>query len=141
MADTEIDVSMGRCDGCGTHLGPLYKLSLGKDFFDRPYDRLSPSADRSPKWYCATCSLQKNLQRDFRDIQEELAKWNAGQRSELDHSDQLERARLRLQEITLLVDKADANAPFLTRNDVIGVMEDLAKHLSPGSPQRDATRT
>ena len=60
------------CDGCGTEQAPLMKLSLGKDFFGRPYDRLSPASDTSPKWYCDACSMYKNLQRDFRDIQAEV---------------------------------------------------------------------
>src|SRR5437899_1430519 len=42
----------GKCDGCGAADVPLMKISLGRDFFGRVYDRLSPSADLSPKWYC-----------------------------------------------------------------------------------------
>ena len=54
--------------------GPLTKFSLGKDFFGRPYDRLSPLSDHNPKWYCDPCSMHKNLQRDFRDIRAEFDK-------------------------------------------------------------------
>jgi hypothetical protein len=77
----------------------LLKLSLGKDFFGRTYDRLSPSSDQSPKWYCEPCSLQKNLQRDFRDIRTEFDKLSSGQPSELATAEQLQRAHLRLREL------------------------------------------
>jgi len=99
----ESRVTAGQCDGCGSERGPFFKLSMGKDFFGRSYDRLSPSADQSPKWYCESCSMQKNLQRDFRDIREELNKLSAGQRSELADGEQLQRARLRLHEIFALL--------------------------------------
>ena len=63
-----MDSAAGSCNACGATGTALMKLSLGKDFFGRTYDRLSPSTDQSPKWYCEGCSMQKNLQRDFRDI-------------------------------------------------------------------------
>ena len=63
-----MDSAAGSCNACGATGTALMKLSLGKDFFGRTYDRLSPSTDQSPKWYCESCSMQKNLQRDFRDI-------------------------------------------------------------------------
>src|SRR2546426_11875252 len=47
----------------------IYTLSL-HDALPIFYDRLSPSADLSPKWYCERCSVEKNLQRDFRDIKD-----------------------------------------------------------------------
>ena len=37
----------GKCDGCGATDVPLMKISLGRDFFGRVYDRLSPSADQA----------------------------------------------------------------------------------------------
>lgn len=104
MADeAESQSSAGRCDGCGTDRGPLFKLSMGKDFFGLTYDRLSPSTDQSPKWYCEPCSMHKNLQRDFRDIRGEVEKLSAGQRSQLADAEQLQRARLRLHEIFALL--------------------------------------
>src|SRR5688572_32789707 len=100
-------VSVGRCDGCGTERGPFVKLSLGKDFFGRSYDRLSPSTDQSPKWYCESCSMQKNLQRDFRDITAEIDKLGTGQGSHLSTPDEFQRAGLRLREIVALLDATE----------------------------------
>ena len=42
----------GSCNACSAAGAPLMKFSLGKDFFGRSYDRLSPASDQSPKWYC-----------------------------------------------------------------------------------------
>ena len=97
-----MDTSQKSCHACGTVGSPLMKYSLGKDFFGRPYDRLSPSSDQSPKWYCANCSMHKNLQRDFRDIRAEYDKLNAGQGSALCNHDEFHRATVRLQEITAI---------------------------------------
>lgn len=113
------------CDGCRTQQAPLQKLSLGKDFFGRPYDRLSPSSDVSPKWYCGSCSMHKNLQRDFRDIQAELATWAEGAPSQMEDPGQLQRARLRLREISLLLDQAGGRSPFLDGATVATVRSDL----------------
>ena len=96
-------VSVGRCDGCGAERGPFVKVSLARDFFGRSYDRLSPSSDQSPKWYCESCSMQKNLQRDFRDIKAELEKLNGGQPSELAAPERLQHSRLRLHEIAAIL--------------------------------------
>jgi len=104
VADGQTGFSAGQCDACGTERGPLMKLSLGKDFFGRAYDRLSPSSDQSPKWFCESCSMQKNLQRDFRDIRAEFEKLRAGQLSEITGADQLQRAHLRLREIATILD-------------------------------------
>jgi hypothetical protein len=103
MADSTAPIPAVRCDACGADRGPLMKLSLGKDFFGRTYDRLSPSSDASPKWYCEPCSMQKNLQRDFRDIKAEIDKLHSGQGSALTAADQLQRAQLRLREIQALL--------------------------------------
>ena len=64
-------VSTGRCDGCGVEDTPLIKVSLAKDFFKRPYDRLLPQQDPNPRWFCSDCSEVKKLQRDYRDIKAE----------------------------------------------------------------------
>ena len=66
------------CQSCGSPSSPLTKLSLGKDFFGRPYDRLSPSSDQNPRWYCTSCSLHKDFQRDFRDILSEFDNCDLG---------------------------------------------------------------
>ena len=118
------------CDACGTDQAPLMKLSLGKDFFGRPYDRLSPSSDASPKWYCDACSTYKNLQRDFRDIQAEARKWSEGGHSEMDDPGHVERARLRLREIGILLDKAGGNSPLLKPSDVNALIRDIEARLS-----------
>ena len=114
-------VSVGRCDGCGTDRGPFVKLSLGKDFFGRSYDRLSPSSDQSPKWYCESCSMHKNLQRDFRDIKAEVEKLHAGQPSELSAPERLQRSRLRLREIAAVL-AGQASASRLIDADAVNTL-------------------
>ena len=113
------------CQACGTAGGPLTKFSLGKDFFGRSYDRLSPSSDQNPKWYCAPCSVHKNLQRDFRDIRAEFDKLCAGQGSELSKGDEYRRASLRLQEIMAIWRGTQQPSPFISGDDVTLLMERL----------------
>jgi hypothetical protein len=124
-------VSVGRCDGCGTGRGPFLKLSLGKDFFGRSYDRLSPSSDQSPKWYCETCSMQKNLQRDFRDIKAELEKLNGGQPSELGTLEQLQRSRLRLREIAAILAGQTSGSRLIDADDVNTLIQRLQERPAP----------
>ncbi|HSF68025.1 MAG TPA: hypothetical protein VLA67_11430 [Nitrospiraceae bacterium] len=113
-----MDFAAGSCNACGVTGVALMKLSLGKDFFGRVYDRLSPSTDQSPKWYCEGCSMQKNLQRDFRDILGEFDKLTASQGSILSTQEEFQRASLRLREIsTILIGVAD-HSQFLTVADV-----------------------
>jgi hypothetical protein len=100
-------------------------MSLGKDFFGRAYDRLSPSFDQSPKWYCESCSMHKNLQRDYRDIRSELEKLTGGQASELHSSEQLQRAHLRLREIAALLDGRVGSSSLLNATDVSQLMQRL----------------
>lgn len=113
------------CQACGATGGPITKLSLGKDFFGRPYDRLSPLSDQNPKWYCASCSMHKNLQRDFRDILSEFDKLRAGQESELSKGDGFRRASLRLQEIMAIFKGTQQQSPFLSGQDVTLLIERL----------------
>jgi hypothetical protein len=94
------------------------KLSLGKDFFGRVYDRLSPSSDQSPKWYCESCSMQKNLQRDFRDIRAEYDRLAAGQQSELSRPETFQRAALRLREISAILSGSTGQSTLLSAEDV-----------------------
>jgi hypothetical protein len=108
----------GSCNACGAAGTTLMKLSLGKDFFGRAYDRLSPSSDQSPKWYCESCSMQKNLQRDFRDIRAEFDKLTAGQASELSKAETFQRAALRLREIAAIIGATSDRSPFLAAPDV-----------------------
>ena len=108
----------GSCNACGATGTALMKLSLGNDFFGRTYDRLSPSTDQSPKWYCEGCSMQKNLQRDFRDIVGEFDKLTAGQGSILSAQEEFQRASLRLREIVAILAGVAGHSPFLTAADV-----------------------
>jgi hypothetical protein len=101
------------------------KLSLGKDFFGRPYDRLSPSADQSPKWYCESCSMQKNLQRDYRDIRGEFEKLKQRDGSMLDRPEELQRAQLRLREIVTLLSASVAPQAMLAPGEVAQLLEDI----------------
>ena len=120
-----MDSTAGSCNACGATGTALMKLSLGKDFFGRTYDRLSPSTDQSPKWYCEGCSMQKNLQRDFRDISTETDKLVAGQTSELSKSDEFQRATLRVREIVALLDSARTLSPLLASGEVARLLERL----------------
>ena len=120
-----MESAAGSCNACGATGTALMKLSLGKDFFGRAYDRLSPSSDQSPKWYCEGCSMQKNLQRDFRDISAETDKLVAGQTSELSKSDEFQRATLRVREIIALVDAAQTQSALLASGEVNRLLERL----------------
>jgi hypothetical protein len=123
-------MSAGRCDGCGAAGVSLVKLSLGRDFFGRVYDRLSPSTDQSPKWYCEPCSMHKNLQRDFRDIKAEFQKWQRGEVSELASPDNLQKARLRVHEITSILAGQPGKPQLLDVTDVRGLMTQLPVHVA-----------
>jgi hypothetical protein len=124
------------CNACGATAKPLMKLSLGKDFFGRPYDRLSPSTDQNPKWYCETCSMQKNLQRDFRDIRTEFEKHSSGQSSAIGRADELQRASMRVREIAAILESIQGRSPFLDPAEVRTLMEHLQaqSQSAPVSP-------
>jgi hypothetical protein len=109
------------------------KLSLGKDFFGRTYDRLSPSSDASPKWYCESCSMQKNLQRDFRDIKAEFDKLHGGQASALAAADQLQRAHLRLREIQALAGGQVSGSRLVDPADVATLLQRVQGYAGSAS--------
>ena len=113
-----MDSASGSCNACGATGTALMKLSLGKDFFGRTYDRLSPSTDQRPQWYCEGCSMQKNLQRDFRDILGEFDKLTVGQGSILSTQEEFQRASLRLREIATILAGMVGHSSFLTAADV-----------------------
>ena len=119
------------CQACGASGGSLMKFSLGKDFFGRPYDRLSPSSDQHPKWYCPICSMHKNLQRDFRDIRAEYDKLSAGQGSELTKGDEFLRSSIRLREMITILGSAQNQSPLLKDQDVRLLMERLNTATMP----------
>lgn len=118
-----METATGSCNACGASGTALMKLSLGKDFFGRPYDRLSPSTDQSPKWYCESCSMQKNLQRDFRDIRAEFDKLAAGQSSELSQTDMFQRATIRLREVATILGSHAGGSALLSSQDVAELIE------------------
>ena len=126
-----MDLSIGSCHGCQADAGPVIKYSLGKDFFGRSYDRLSPSADQNPKWYCEICSMHKTLQRDFRDIRTEYDKLSAAQASELSKGEEFRRAFLRLREILTIVNAHPGQSPFLNAGEVQLLMERLNTATMP----------
>src|SRR2546426_12091433 len=98
----------------------IYTLSL-HDALPIFYDRLSPSSDLSPKWYCERCSVEKNLQRDFRDIKGEFEKLTKGAASVLGQADQLGRATLRLKEIAAML-AVDALKPTLLKPEAVAAL-------------------
>ena len=118
-----MDGLAGSCNACGISSTALMKLSLGKDFFGRSYDRLSPSTDQSPKWYCEQCSMHKNLQRDFRDIRAEFDKLAAGQSSELSSADTFQRATIRLREIAAILSSTAGQSTLLASPEVKQLIE------------------
>jgi hypothetical protein len=126
-----MDLATGSCHACQSSTGSVIKYSLGKDFFGRPYDRLSPSSDQSPKWYCEACSMHKNLQRDFRDIGVEYDKLTSAQSSELSKGEEFRRAFLRLREIQTILDAQQGQSPFLTSGAVSLLMERLNTATMP----------
>lgn len=130
------DAFAGACDACSTAEGPFLKLSLGKDFFGRAYDRLSPSSDLRPKWYCASCSLQKNLQRDFRDIKVEFDNLHAGESSQLMDRHELQRACLRLQEITVMLDRRAADTRLLDPAEVADLLRRITTQAGTPLPAK-----
>ena len=121
---------MTTCDGCGAQTGPLMKFSLGKDFFGRAYDRLSPSTDQSPKWYCEPCSMMKNLQRDLRDIRREFDKLKQGHASSLESAEERQRAQLRVREIATIAGAAAKPSPLLPLTDVTQLLKDLQEQAA-----------
>jgi len=63
--------------------------------------------------------MQKNIQRDFRDILGEFDKLAAGQTSTLSTQEEFQRASLRLREITMILTGTAGRSPFLIAADVI----------------------
>jgi hypothetical protein len=113
----------GSCNACSATGTTLMKLSLGKDFFGRTYDRLSPASDQSPKWYCEPCSIMKHMQRDFRDIRAEFDNLSKGQTSALSEPEAKQRAQLRLREIAAIAGSQAAGSPLLNHSDVKQLIE------------------
>jgi hypothetical protein len=87
------------CDACGATGAPLAKVSLGRDFFGRAYDRLTPASDKSPAWYCPRCSEEKRMQSDYRVIKGAADALAAGEESPLADPQTRDRALDRLGNI------------------------------------------
>jgi len=66
--------------------------------------------------------VQKNLQRDFRDIRAEFDKLSKGQASEIAGTDQLQRAQVRLQEIEAVLNSHVAGSSLIDLADVHGLI-------------------
>jgi hypothetical protein len=114
------------CDACGTTGVPLAKVSLGHDFFGRVYDRLTPTSDRSPAWYCPPCSEEKAMQLDLRAIGEAAG----ADDSPLAQAGELERAAARLREIAARLKAGfDADTPFHGKLLAVGEVETLLAEL------------
>ena len=67
--------------------------------------------------------MQKNLQRDFRDIVREFDKLIAGQGSTLSAQEDFQRASLRLREIATILSGTAGRSPFLTAADVTQLID------------------
>ncbi len=126
----------GRCDSCCRISAVLYKVSLGHDFFDRAYNRLSAVDDHAPRWYCEECSREKDFQRDVRSIREEFLRLKAGEESLLADESTFLRARRRIREIDQQVKKGRSPHVILSPRDVALLLMDLdswaEEHGFPG---------
>ena len=72
--------------------------------------------------------MEKNLQRDYRDIQSEFAKLNKGDVSALQQPDQFQRATLRLKEITALLAGTHLKPTLLKPDEVSALARSLETH-------------
>lgn len=75
--------------------------------------------------------MQKNLQRDFRDIRAEYDRLAANQSSELAKGDEFRRASLRLREIMAILSATQSASPFMSNGDVKLLMERLNTATMP----------
>ncbi len=114
-----------RCDACCRANVVLYKVSLGHDFFDRAYNRLSAVDDQMPKWYCEECSREKDFQRDVRSIRDEFVKLREGESSMLSIPETFRKARLRISEIDCQIKKGRSPHVLLSPRDVVLLLMEL----------------
>ncbi len=115
----------GRCDSCCRISHVLLKVSLGHDFFDRSYTRLSAVDDQTPRWYCEECSREKDYQRDVRAIREEFLRLKSGEESVMGDQATFLRARNRVLEIDHQVKKGRSPHVILSPRDVALLLMDL----------------
>ena len=74
--------------------------------------------------------MHKNLQREVRDIRAEFDKVVEGQSSELTGMDQVQRARLRLQEIAALLSTQTVRSVLIDPQDVNSLIQRMHIQLS-----------
>ncbi len=115
----------GRCDACCRGNVMLYKVSLGHDFFDRAYDRLSAVDDQMPRWYCEECSREKDFQRDVRSVREEFVKLRSGESSLLAGPEIFLKARQRISNIDQQIKRGRSPHVLLSPRDVVLLLMDL----------------
>ncbi len=125
------------CDGCGSS-GLTIQVVLGRDYFGRPYDRLLV-LESTRRWYCPDCSAGKILQRDHRDIEEELRKLEEGKESLLADPDRVRQALLRLDAIGIEIDAGPRAPRLLDREALRSLRARMARHaaargIAPAAP-------
>lgn len=118
----------GRCDACCRVNVMLYKVSLGHDFFDRAYDRLSAVDDQRPRWYCEECSREKDYQRDVRSIRDEFSKLKAGELSRLSDPGHFAKAWHRISDIDHQVKKGRSPHVILSPRDVALLLMEIDQY-------------
>jgi hypothetical protein len=131
-------VLSGICDACGKVGVDLYKVSLGKDFFNRTYDRLSHTEDLHPKWFCAACSLEKGYQRDVRNIHQELEKLMANDSSLLSEEKILLQAIGHVEKIEAYVKKGRKIHVLLPPREVGLLLIELKQALAARLPTENS---
>ncbi len=129
MNDQKTQHSIGICDACGESDVDLYKISLGRDFFDRPYDRLSASEDTKPQWYCGDCSREKDFQRDIRSIRIEFENLREGRPSLLSRPETARKAVERVELIEQYVKRGRKVHTLLPPREVGTLLVDLTRHF------------
>ncbi len=135
---TNPQVLSGICDACGKVGVDLYKVSLGKDFFNRTYDRLSHTEDLHPKWFCSPCSLEKGYQRDVRNIHQELEKLLANDSSLLSEEKTLLQAISHVEKIESYVKKGRKIHLLLPPREVGLLLIELQQALSARFPSENS---
>ena len=78
--------------------------------------------------------MHKNLQRDCRDIRDEFDKVVNGQPSELEHSGQMQHARLRLQQIAAILSTQGVASSLIDPHEVNALIQKIqGQSLSPST--------
>ncbi|MCL4460205.1 MAG: hypothetical protein M1297_00625 [Nitrospirae bacterium] len=129
MNEQKTQHSIGICNACGESDVDLYKISLGKDFFDRPYDRLSAAEDTKPQWYCGDCSREKDFQRDIRSIRTEFERLREGRPSLLSRAETARKAVERVALIEQYVKRGRKVHTLLPPREVGTLLVDLTRYF------------